>query len=356
MSRGVHNPLQERLTTESMKEFTFTLLLPLLALGNSGPVAGQESSYPSFDFNGLVFGDAYYVPSNHLEEGDGAAGLVMRRAYLTLDIDFSENWFGRVRGEANQDGEFETYDFTTQFKDLYLGVKMGRQQLLAGLSSTPTFDVIEGIWGARYLLRTPMDLQGVASRDTGLSLKGPMNASGTLSYRAMLGAPVEFSNDGNPNERLMAALNWSPHEKWIFDFYMDIEEREQGSDWNTWQVFAAYVTDPLRWGLQYSRQDRQEDPSIDLASAFVVAALNERGSLIGRIDRLFEPSPRGNDIAYIPFDPSAPATMYIGAYEHKLLPNLTLTPNFIIIDYDRNEQGQQPKTDFYLRLTAYYRF
>ena len=339
-----------------MNKFAFTLLFILLAFGGPGAAAGQETSYPAFDVSGLVFGDAYYVPSHHLEEGDGALGAWIRRAYLTFDVDFSDNWFGRVRGEVNQDGEFETYEFTAQFKDLYLGANLGRQQLLLGLSPTPTFDVIERIWGARYLLRTPMDLQGVASRDTGVSLKGPLNATGTLSYRLMWGAAVEFSNDGNPNERLMGALGWSPNKKWTFDFYLDFEDRGQGKDRTTLQAFAAYETESLRWGLQYSRQDRQQDPGIDLASAFLVADIDERSSLIGRIDRLFDPSARGNDIDYIPFDPSAPATMYVGAYEYRLKPNLTLTPNFILIDYDRNDEGQQPRTDFFVRLTAFFRF
>ncbi|MEE4217072.1 MAG: hypothetical protein V2I48_05635 [Xanthomonadales bacterium] len=337
-----------------MRAYRFPLLYLLLAL--SGPLAAEGAVYPSLDFGGLVFGDIYYVPSNHLESGDGATGLVMRRAYLTLDVDFSERWFARVRGEANQDGTFETYEFTSQFKDLYLGVNMGRQQLLAGLTSTPTFDLIEKIWGARYLMRTPMDLQGVASRDTGLSVQGPLNASGSLSYRAMWGAPLDFSNDGNPNSRLMGALNWSPGKHWTLDLYMDTESRENQQDWNTWQVFAGFQNERLRWGVQFSKQDRKDNPSIELASAFIVASLNERSSVIGRIDRLFEPSPRGNGIAYIPFDPSAPATMFVGAYEYDLTQDLTLAPNFIVIDYDRNDAGQRPETDVHLRLTAYFRF
>ena len=43
----------------------------------------------------------------------------------------------------------------------------------------------------------------------------------------------------------------------------------------------------------------------------------EELGLVGRIDRLIEPSPRGNDIDYIPFDPSAPATLYLAAFEHQ---------------------------------------
>ena len=322
----------------------------------SGRLAAEEGYFPSFDFGGLVFGDAYYVPSHHLEEGDGAAGLVMRRAYLTLDTTFSDRWFARARLEFNQSGEFETYEFEGDWKDLYLGMKLGRHQVIAGLTGTPSFDLIEKIWGARYLMRTPADLQGIASRDTGLFAKGPINASGTLAYRAMWAAPLDFGAESNPNARVMGAVSWSPGKKLTFDFYADYEERKGAHDRTMLQAYMAYQAELVRWGLQYTNQDRQEDPPLELASGFVAAKLGEKSSVIGRIDRLIEPSPRGDGIAYIPFDPSAPATMYLAAYEYKLKPNLTLTPNFIVIDYDRNDEGQQPRTDFYLRLTAYFRF
>jgi hypothetical protein len=339
-----------------MKKTFYSLCFMLCVLSAAPAALAQEDSYPSFDLGGLIFGDAYYVPSHHLEEGDGAAGLFLRRAYLTLDAEFSQHWFARARLEINQDGDFETYEFDGDWKDLYLGVELGRHKVLAGLAPTPTFDLIESIWGARYLARTPMDMQGIASRDTGISARGPLNASGTLGYRAMWAAPVEFGKESNPNDRLMAAVSWSPRNELTFDFYIDFEDRDEHHDRTTVQAFVGYDTDPLRWGLQYSKQDRQDDPSLELASGFVAVGMGEKSSLIGRIDRIIEPSPRGDDISYIPFDPSAPATMYIGAWEYRLLPNLTLTPNFIVIDYDRNEEGQQPETDVHLRLTAYFKF
>ena len=81
-----------------------------------------------------------------------------------------------------------------------------------------------------------------------------------------------------------------------------------------------------------------------------------KSTLIGRIDRLIEPSPRGDGISYIPFDPSAPATLYVAAYEYQMLPNLALTPNVVVIDYDRAEDGYQAATDLHLRLTAFFTF
>lgn len=338
-----------------MKVRPLHLIVALLALCAEAAMA-EDDPTPNWSLGGLAFGDLYHVASHHLEQGDGATGVVLRRGYLTLDVDFTPNWFARARLELNQDGEFESYGFELDVKDLYTGWGIGRHKLIAGLTGTPTFDLIEKIWGARYLARTPMDMQGIASRDTGVYAKGPLNAAGTLNYRIMAAAAVKFGAESNPNDRQMAAINWTPTSALSFDFYVDYEQRDGPFDRTTWQAFAGYSTDSLRWGLQYSNQDRELDPPLELASAFVVAASSEKNSLIGRVDRIIEPSPRGNDISYLPFDPSAPATMLIGAWEHRFNPHLRLTPNVVVINYDRNEAGIRPETDVHLRLTMFLDF
>ena len=313
-------------------------------------LAGDEGW---LQIGGLAFGDLYHVVSHHTEEGEGATGLVLRRGYLTFDADFSKKWFGRLRFEVNQSGEFETYTFEVDFKDLYGGRDFGRHRVLFGLSPTPTFDLIESIWGLRYLVRTPMDLQGVASRDTGVAAKGPLNAAGTLSYRAMAGAGLEFGNESGDGRKWMGALAWTPSPRWTFDLYLDYEKLAGPRDRTTFQVFVAYQTDPLRWGFQYSNQDRQDDPRLELASAFVVRRVGEKTSLIGRVDRIMEPSPAGDNISYLPFDPSARATFFVGGVEFRLTKHLLMTPNTVITYYDRNDEGVRARTDFHLRVTFF---
>lgn len=335
----------------------FINCLAMAFLCTAPAVSGNESiDGPQLDLKGLVFGDAYYVPSFHSREGEGAAGVVMRRLYVTLDTRFDERWFARARLEANQDGEFESYGFDADWKDLYLGVHLGRHKIITGLTAPPTFDLIEATWGARYLLRTPMDLQGVASRDTGIFAAGPLNGTGSLGYRVMWAAPMEFGKESNPNDRVMGAISWSPNERWILDVYADHEPRDDTGDRTTVQVFAGYHTPHVRWGLQYSNQDRAKDPPIELISGFVAIETSDNGSLIGRIDRLIEPSPKGDGISYIPFDPDAPATLYLGAWEHRLTSHFRLTPNVLVIAYDRDAEGNRPRTDVHVRLTAFFRF
>lgn len=329
--------------------------LALAAHGWSANAAAQERSN-EFSVGGLLFGDLYHVPSHHLAEGDGAAGIVLRRAYLTFGAKFGDGWSARLRLETNQDGDFETYTFDTGVKDLYLAGTLGQHRLVAGLTSTPTFDVIEKIWGRRYLARTPLDMQGVPSRDTGLFAAGPLNASGSFTYRAMWGAPVEFGKDGNDNERWMAAVGWQPAPGWTIDLYLDREDRDRSDDRRTWQLFVARQADRLTWGAQYANQDRGGDPPLELASGFLVAKTGARSNLVLRIDRLIEPSPKGNGIDYLPFDPTAPATMLVGGYEHRFSERVTLTPNLVFTRYDRNDQGVRPESDLYLRLTLFLDF
>lgn len=330
--------------------------LILACLGWAQIALAQEEELPSFSVGGLLFGDFYAVPSNHLPEGDGAAGLVLRRGYLTFDADFTENWFGRIRFEFNQSGEFETYDYDATIKDLHLGWNIGRQKLLVGLSPTPTFDLIESIWGARYLARTPMDLQGVPSRDTGFSLKGPLNRSGTVAYRFMMATKVELGSDSDDRQRWMGAVSWKPAANWILDFYLDYQGRPGPTDRSTIQGFAGYQTKALTWGIQYSNQDREEDPPLELASAFIRSRLAEKVTLLGRVDRLFEPSPRGNGIAYLPFDPTARATTLFAGVEFHPTPHFYITPNIVFTRYDHNDLGIRPNNDLHLRLTLFIDF
>ena len=315
--------------------------------------AGAQQEGPSFSIGGLAFGDLYVVPSHHTTDGDESAGAVLRRGYLTGDIDINERWFARIRLEANQTGEFETYDFSVDFKDLYLGWNVGRHRLIFGLSPTPTFDLIESIWGLRYLMRTPMDLQGVGSRDTGVSASGPLNDDGSLRYRTMVGAGLEFGNETGDGRKWMGAINWSPSDAWTVDLYADYERLEGETDRSTLQGFVGYRTDDVRWGAQYSHQDRQEDPPLHLASAFLRVEAGDETTLILRVDRVLEPSPEGDNISYIPFDPTAPATLVVGGSEFRAHPVFTVTPNVVVIAYDRNDEGHRPTTDLLLRLSFF---
>ena len=322
-----------------------------LLLATIGPAPAEEIA--ATEIGGLLFGDIYYVDGHHMPESVGALGAVLRRGYLTLNSHFAGDWDARLRLELNQSGDFEDYSFELRAKDLFVAHSFGRHRFVFGLSPTPTFDLLESYWGRRYLLRTPMDLQGVASRDTGISAQGPLNATGALSYRAMLGAGLELGNETGDGTKGMAAITWRPDEHWAVDVYADYERLPGPADRRTWQIFAGYRDERLSFGAQYSDQDRQDDPPLELASAYATLEWSASRSIIARVDRLLESSPTGNNISYLPFDPSSRATMFVGGLEFRLTGNLRITPNIVYTHYDRDDEGVRPDSDRYARLTFF---
>ena len=96
-----------------------------------------------------------------MPEGDGATAAVLRRGYLTADTSFENGWFGRLRVEVNQSGDFETCEFEADFKDAYVGHQFERHTVTLGLQPSLTFDFIESFWTMRYLMRTPGKLAKV---------------------------------------------------------------------------------------------------------------------------------------------------------------------------------------------------
>lgn len=335
-----------------MRLSDFAKLVAALAAVPASATADEAAS--PYSFGGLAFGDLYHIPSHHLEDGDGATGAVLRRGYLTANAKFESGWFGRLRIEINQSGEFETYDFEADFKDVHIGYKFDRHTLTVGLQPTLTFDVIESVWDLRYLMRTPADLQGSPSRDTGVSIKGAI--SETWSYRFMMGTGAEFGAESGDGENTMAAVNWKLSDNWMLDFYVDYEKRPGPNDNTTGQVFAGYETETLRFGAQYIYRDREDNPAVELASTFAVQSLGQNSALIGRIDFVLEPSPKGYNISYIPFNPTARATMFLAGYEYRFSDHFRLTPNTVYISYDRNDEGVRPESDFHLRLTMFLDF
>jgi hypothetical protein len=172
-----------------------------------------------------------------------------------------------------------------------------------------------------------------------------------------VGAGLEFQADSSDSAKWMGAVTWKPAPGWTVDLYADYEDLRGAGQRSTVQAFLAWQGQDVRWGMQYSNQNRRGDPPIDLASVFLVKNLGQSTSLVGRVDRLLKPSPKGNNIAYLPMDPSASATTFLGGVAFQLLPHVSLTPNTVVTAYDRSDQGDQPRTDprtdIYLRLTLF---
>lgn len=313
---------------------------------------------PGFDLpfkvHFLAFGDVYHVKSHHLPHADGTNDLWFRRLYLTFDKKFNDALAARLRFEGNQDGDFINDDLTAKFKDVYLRWSVGRHQVFFGLSPTPVQDLTERVWGYRHLEKTPLDLQGLPARGNGIAAHGSLTGGDKLKYRLMLDSGADFGTETGEGQKLQTAITWGGDRGWLVDVYGDHQRLSGETDRTTFQVFTAYRTRRGRVALQYAYQDRQDDPRLELASTFGVVELTPKIVLVGRVDRLLAPSPKGNDIDYLPFSPRSKATLLIAATELRFNEIFSLMPNVETIFYDHpTDGGPRPEDDLLLRLTFY---
>lgn len=309
----------------------------------------------------LVFGDYYFVTSNHKVDLENLNGFQIRRVYLTFDHQFEEkSLLARVRFEANSPGDFKSATKIEPYiKHLYLQWKANNNHTLYfGLSGPPTFGVVEEIWGYRHLEKTPLDLYGFGpSSDFGVALKG--NLSSHFKYHGMVSNGAGTNSETNSGKKASFSLGYYPNSTFLVEGYVDTETRPGNNSWQTYQVFGAVKSNDGRAGFLLTRQNRDElgsDGKLDLASLFVVSEVSDKINLVGRYDWMFDPNPTGEKIAYLPFSSKAKSNLLIMGVDYKASKNLSLIPNIEYTVYDTDNATPTPKSDFISRFTVYFTF
>jgi hypothetical protein len=334
--------------------------------GISEQVPEPEPSPPPYRFSGLMFGDYYWFPKDHLDAWDGQHGLWFRRIYFTYDHTFSSKVVTRLRLEMNSNGDLEGGALTPYVKDAYLRWTFhGRQQLTLGIQPSLTFEQVEAVWELRHIEKTPLDLyRWDSSRDAGATVSGPINESATWKYGAQFGN--ESGNDSETDEfkayRIGARYENTPGilvEGMLAQF-----ERDRNADRTTAQIFAGYRAARARTGLLYTFQKRRaaddgstSEVNLDLLSGFGVVDLKpQKISAFVRIDRHADPCPDCADIDYLPIDPSAAFTLTLAGIEYYIHPSVRFSPNVEWVAYGtpRAANGTHPTNDLVVRLTFFW--
>jgi hypothetical protein len=309
---------------------------------------GQETS-----ISGLFFGDYYGALSHHDSEVDGANGFWIRRMYLTVNTRFTSEWDARVRLEAASSGDFETSGTANPFiKDLYVRWRRGNHQVLIGLSSSPTWNFIEGQWGYRDVEKTPLDLLKMgSSRDLGVSFKGSIDEDQKFRYHLMFGNGSATKAETNKGKKVMGALQFYPTSNLIFEANADYESRGEGMDRTTYQAAGVARGESGRVGVMAARQVRgetgEDDVNVDVYSVFGVLDAGDRVNLMARWDRMATPIPDGAKISYFRMDPTSAGHFFLAGVDIMLDEHFHLIPNVEAVSYDEDELD----ADVFLKLT-----
>ncbi len=310
--------------------------------------------------SGYTFGDFYYIAQDHNADFEGRNGFWLRRIYFTYDQKLSDSFSTRVRLEMSQpDGLNKAADKAfAVVKDAYIKWKTGKHQVYLGISSTPTWSVVEKTWGYRSVEKTPLDLYKFgSSRDFGVALKGNLDNAGKFKYHLMVGNGNSNKSENDKGKMAMLSLGYHPSKSFFIEVYGDIKGKADNGDWTTFQVFSAYKTDNFRLGVQYAHQKRNDaDITLDAASVFSVMKLSNKSSLFARVDFMMDPNPLGNKISYIPFDTSVKSTLVLAGIDFKVHKKFSIMPNLEVVIYDKTAGGEKIKNDVIPRITFYYKF
>ncbi|NIR48636.1 hypothetical protein GWO43_09370 [candidate division KSB1 bacterium] len=333
-------------------------LVAILLFAMLWPGSGAYSQ--SNKISGYVFGDYYYIAACHDNSIEKNNGFWFRRIYFTYDHDLNESFSARFRIEMNSPGNFTSNEKLQPFvKDAYLRWNHSRHNIIVGLSVTPTWQLVEKIWGLRFVEKTPLDLQKFgSSRDLGLALKGSFDSQKRVNYHFMLANGGGTSSETNPGKKVLFSLSAKPTPNFIVEGYADFEERPGRRNRYTLQGFAAYQQDDLRFGVQFAHQTRQifedrEKLNLQIASVFAATRFSPHIWAFARYDRNFDPNPDAGKIAYVPFIATAKTNFVLLGLDLSLSKAVHLSPNVELIVYDK-VSGERHDADVIPRITFYY--
>jgi hypothetical protein len=351
-----------------------TLLRPALAAGfilihGVAPALAQNTAPdppppPAGKLSGLVFGDYYSFPQQHLASWKGQHGFWIRRAYFTYDHTFTPKLTTRLRFEVNSNGKLAGGALTPYVKDAFVKWTFhGRQVLTAGIQPTLTFDYVESVWGLRHVEKTPVDLYRVdGSRDTGITLSGPLNASQTLKYAVQYGNESGSNAETDRFKSYRASARYETNPGLTAEAVVAHFDRDSDADRETAQLFAAYRAPRARVGAQYSFQKRRgaegspvADIQLGIVSGFAVVDLKPKiTSAFLRIDRVNDPCADCSGIDYLPIAPTHPFTMTLAGVEYALHASVRVSPNVEWVRYSERAGMATPKHDVAARVTFYW--
>jgi hypothetical protein len=333
------------------------------AVAHSAPPQGADADKtPAFKISGLVYGDYYYVAANHRDALVDQNGFWLRRVYFTYDHTLTQAFSLRLRLEVNSEGDFVSTGVNNPYlKDAWLKWTRGSHALTVGMASTPQIEFVEAFQGYRSIEKTPIDLyRWDSSRDLGIRLQGSFGSAQRTSYAVQVGNGSGTGSEVDRSKSVRAQLAHRFASGLALEGYADWQDEPDGQDVSTLEAFAGWQEPRWRASLEYGWQKRREaagsggDLNLEFLSAFATFSVTPRLSIVGRVDRSFDPIPDGETIDYMPFADTARPLFGYAAVDVTLAPTVHLIPNVEWTTYGRGPDGTTPAFDLVPRVTLFF--
>ncbi|GEM_PF-1625515 len=362
------------------------IIAPALPPPAAAPPAAKKASSPSsVTIKGKVYFDFFYAAavSTNVSGGDlnankelkhpttdGRYGFQIRRIYLTFNRSFNDDFSGRIRFEAGHSAFKDSAISEPKIKDAYLKWKYKKNnETVIGISSPPTFSLLEKFWGYRSVEKSAPDLFGIrSSRDLGVSLKGTM-LNKKLQYHIMFGNGDKGNVDewSSDDKTVYSALTYIPVKNITIQGHVDGDIVAQRKDEKfTGQFFCGFGDTKLkstafRAGLSATYQEKARHRFTYLFSLPVIVRMNDSMNIFFRSDYRMYYEEHGQIDAFTknakPVKDAAELYTVIGT-DVKLEKNIHFQPNVKVGYYivDADSVPKNGMTDAIPSLTVYVAF
>jgi hypothetical protein len=322
--------------------------------------------------SGQVFGDYFFKVSG---DSSGFAGqyasyrksfqaFEFRRVALRYDHIFSNDFSGQISVEST-DKVVTSGNYGFSVKTAYIEWRnlIPQAGITAGMSSTPTFVLAEGMWNYRAIEKNIFDFRGLGSSvDLGISVKGTFDKKTNYGYFVMIANGTGQKLENNKYKRYYASLYAKPVKGLIVEGYSDFEPNAGDKNKITVRGFAGYQGSSFAFGVEAFQKTQKKAflDSLDVVplgvSAFVWVNLikktthPENRQILNAFARFdyFDPDSKVSDAGYR-------ENFITAGIDYMPVKDVHIMPNIWVTSYtDKSSANLKKDANVIARLTFNY--
>ena len=248
---------------------------------------------------GETSGKVFFNHSIDLTEG-GMNAFNIKRAYLTLANDISESVFYKVTYDMGSNDGGSAH--TAFLKVAMVKLKTNFGDVFLGMQGMNMFKTMENTWGHRFIAKMPMDAYKYsASADLGIGLGrsfGPVSTSALITNGS---GYKKAESDSHKKLSIHAVYGESKLNKkdgFNGGLSISIEPYDKDSlttkNTNVMGIFSGYAGNGFRGGFEFETKT-QDDVSGQIISAYGTYKLNDKLSILARLDQVDTDTSKNDD-------------------------------------------------------------
>lgn len=301
-----------------------TIFLLSIILYSSIKLSAQEVA--SFEPSGKTIMRIFTNFNTEFSGGTTQSAFELERAYLGYQYQFTENLSSRVLFDITVPKDAKS-EFTLHVKNAFLNYQQNQLNVSFGMIPTMQVGMQEEFWGYRYLLKTFLDLNKMASTaDIGLSTAYALFDEKLVADLSFINGEGYKHIQADNNFKTSLGLTIKPFGDLTFRAIYDFMGTQNSQ--TSLITFLGYKMGKHSLGLEYNLQQNagnQAGKDFWGTSVYSTLALGKQLELFGRFDYLTSNTLSGETANW---NSNNDGQLWVAGLEYNPLKGLKITPNY----------------------------